>query len=175
MTKFNICLLVVVFSAANASDKMKPYKYILNNKTTALIQWLDEEQDPNYTPGSIPLVLFTVIDSCRLKSLKILVDKGANINSRDLKTHTSLIHYASEHEDLSCLNFLLEKNIDMYQVNKLQQTALFNAVTAKNKKAIMLLVDAGLSPDFTNKKGYSSIDIAKKINAPELFDFLEKP
>ena len=74
------------------------------------------------------------------KTVRKLIDDGADVNARDAEGNTPLI-LASFYASPKCVALLLEKGADANAANKAGVTALIRAAT--NYEKTRLLVDAG--------------------------------
>lgn len=88
------------------------------------------------------LAFMTVLADCRYAKLKIMVINGSPIDSRDLSTGNSLVHYASKHKDTRCLEYLLESGANVNVVNHMGETPLFFSVS---EKASQILYEYGVN------------------------------
>jgi ankyrin repeat protein len=84
--------------------------------------------------------LVTAIRDADAPAVRKLIDKGADVNSRDEQGNTPLI-LASFYAGPECVALLLEKGADVNAANKAGVTALIRAAT--NFEKTRLLVDAG--------------------------------
>ena len=91
--------------------------------------------------------------------LKFLIEKGANINSKDSNSCTAL-HKAAENNDIELVKFLLDKkaNINAYDCNG--WTPIMSACEHDNFEIIKLLVEAGADLSCKDEDGDTVIDHA---------------
>lgn len=90
-----------------------------------------------------------------MKTIKLLVENGANVNARDNMQKTAL-HAAMllpEETAIEPVKYLIEKGVDLNAQDKNGNTALFSASGSFNKKIVKLLIDAGADTEIWNNEG----------------------
>jgi ankyrin repeat protein len=110
-------------------------------------------------------MLHVAAKSGHLSMLKMLIEKGANINIQDESGNTAL-HYSAANGKKDAVKFLLEKSADPTIVNVKEQKAIdysnikgFNEITA-------LLLKYGL-PVNPNVQGTSTVSTENTAEAPK--------
>ena len=92
-----------------------------------------------------------------LKSVKLLVENGADVNAEDLYGGTPLM-YATESGYVDLVKFLVDcKDIDINQRDRYGRTALALCNSKENKEIIQCLIDHGID---------KTISIGKIVNSP---------
>jgi ankyrin repeat protein len=81
--------------------------------------------------------------------MRLLLEKGADINLRDYSEHTAL-NYSIRSGQIATTQLLLERGADVDAENKYGTTALCEAIAIKNELAAQLLLENGADP--TNAK-----------------------
>lgn len=89
--------------------------------------------------------LLHAIDKSNEKSINILLNNGAEINTKDNKGNTAVMYAAEKTEKI--LNIILAKNPNIDEKNNDDKTALYIAVENKKYKISQKLIDAGANTD----------------------------
>jgi len=105
--------------------------------------------------------------------IKLLVNEGADINSKDNNGITPLMA-ASMKGNLKAVNFLLSNGakIDSYDYSK--ETALFKAAKEGYPKIVEKLIQAGAKTNMKNSKGNTPLRIAELNKNKEVIEILKK-
>lgn len=119
---------------------------ILYGTTDQVQALVDQGFPPNSTYQKLPAITYTVSDTCYPEKLEILIDNGADINTAEPISGSYPIHSAVQHNDLSCLDVLLEHGAKPDVQDGLGQTPYFQALDFSNKKAMHRLWTAGANP-----------------------------
>lgn len=89
------------------------------------------------TPATVEEIL-----ARRVEAVKFLLEKGANINARDLEGRAA-IHYAVIERQETMARILIENMADIEATDQIGRTALHYAVIHKNEPIIKLLLEVG--------------------------------
>lgn len=113
--------------------------------------------------------LICAIKTKNVELVKILIDRGAEINS----ISNPLIHaIMDEHVDLIKLLLSEGANIDAY--DETGWTPLMYAVSRQYAQIVELLIDNGADLEFQNEDGHTALDIAKRKQNIDIHNTLEK-
>ena len=113
----------------------------------------------NYTSGydgDTPLIAIAR-NHDDISVVKLLIDKGADINLVN-KNNTTALLIASSRNKTEIVKLLIENGADVNAVNIYNHTALQRAVYHSYKEIIKLLVDNGADINFVNNAGKKIID-----------------
>jgi ankyrin repeat protein len=98
-------------------------------------------------PGDLTQSLFSAARTRRLDLIREMRRAGADLNAV-LADGTTLLHAAAESGDLEIADYLLRQGIDANVNDRLAQTPLHRAVTARNAEEMTrLLLDSGAHPN----------------------------
>jgi ankyrin repeat protein len=95
--------------------------------------------------------LIESIKNDKIEEVKILLDKGANVNAVDKSGLTALM-IAAMNGNIDIVNMLLEKKADINATTKTKKTALIWATISGQTDIVKLLLDKGviLNPNIVN-------------------------
>jgi ankyrin repeat protein len=135
---------------------------------------VNEKDDQGMTP------LFSVFKindkEERIKSLSLLIEKGADVNTQT-KAGTSPIHEAASIGDYDCVKLLIDNGIDVNVRDSLNSTALHVLAGSKNieehPKVVKLLLDSGADKTIRYNNSMTPLDIAQRVNNNEIIDLLK--
>ena len=95
----------------------------------------------------------------KLTSVKYLVEKGADIESKDKYEWTPL-HWACENGHLAVVKYLIKKGANIEAQNRYKQTPLHWASANGRTDVVRYLVSKGANKTAKSKNGYTPYDIA---------------
>ena len=114
----------------------------LNNKDKSTRKFLSEHgADINATAKFGNTLLHTAVPCIDYEMTKWLLDKGAYVNSKNIKQDTPLHYAANGYVDLCTL--LLEQGADPNYINKEGETPLSHAANFEYTKVVKLLLTYG--------------------------------
>ncbi|NMS24930.1 ankyrin repeat domain-containing protein, partial [Vibrio parahaemolyticus] len=88
-----------------------------------------------------------------------LLEAGANINVRTTSFYgETVLHRAARDGCETCVNLLIEKNIDINQADSVGRTALFFALF--QEKTATKLLEAGADPNISAESGTTPLIVA---------------
>jgi len=108
----------------------------------------------------------------RLEEVKMLIEAGADINTKNEWEDTSLM-FASYHGYIDLVKLLIEAGADINAKNNYGSTALIYASAHNHKEIVKLLLEAGADIDNKNKYGNTSLILASKNDNKEIVDLLK--
>ena len=125
--------------------------------------------------GETPLELAissAILDSERIDTLtivKLLLENGANANSKDRRGRTLLKKIFSNFLlNYELMKLLLEHNANVDEQDEKGNTFLLTALKYKDKKMVKILLEGGANPNITNCKGYTALMVAVRKYARDL-------
>ena len=142
-------LLIVVISVSNGYSctlSIKKHSLCLNTQLTlSSIGQKDLNQQ--------------LLEAARLgqvEQVRLLLDKGANINGVDEQGTTPLMKAISSN-NFELIAILIAKGADVNAKNRYGNTALMNAAEADNIKALEILLHNGAEINIIDKYGYTAL------------------
>ena len=94
-----------------------------------------------------------------LQCVKILIEAGADVNSKNIFEKTPL-HYASIKNNASIVSILLEKGANVDAVSDENTTSLMMAAQCGHLEVVKLLLVAGANRELKNNYGWSALFLA---------------
>ena len=99
-----------------------------------------------------------------IEALRLLVDKGVDLNARNGAGETALM-FAASNGSPEAVRFLLDRGADATVRSKRNETALGNAGTAAVEESVRLLLDHGAEVNVRNIRGFSPLMLAASSDA----------
>ena len=126
---------------------------------------------PNKAENSCPLQ--AAVKEEMFHVVRLLIDKGANVNHRDHNDQTAFVAalYRSR-KDIAL--FLLEHGLDIHQKSKNGSTALMIAVSHANATVVDALIQAGADVNAVTNEGFTVLDLAVESQCQEIIDMLNR-
>lgn len=143
-----------------------------NNDTELLRQLAEAGADVNFQAGNGWTALQHAADQDNIDIARILLDRGADINHRNIPTGRAAIHYAAVGEDTALLELLIERGAQIDIRNNDGETPLFDAASSGSEKGVKMLVDSGCDVTAKNLAGKSAIYAAAKGSQAEIAELL---
>ena len=122
-------------------------------------------------PRKIDLDLLNEASWGRTENVKLLLESGADVNTRDTNGDTPLITAAFMGFN-ETIKLLLEKGADVNAKNNLGSTALMEAATMNRPEAVEILLKRGADTKATNIAGLTALDAALRENHAEMAQLL---
>ncbi len=133
---------------------------------TDVDKWLANGADINQE-------LNNAIISDDLPRITYLLDKGADVNSRDPQGYTPLTN-ALRNKYHRVAKVLIERGADIELTDDNGRPPLLISIVKNDQASVELLLDAGADKTVTNRKGLSALHSAVEFASPELVEFLVK-
>ncbi len=157
------------------NDNMTPLLYAIKRKNYDMLDCLVKPDTVNfYNNGNTPL--FIALSTNDYNIVKFIIDKGANINTKDLDGDNCLQQYNSflekftgfpkydivykKHNKL-IFEYLLISGADINNINNIKLSVLMSAITASNDEAVSQLLNYNVNILYKNSNGMTALDIAK--------------
>ena len=118
-------------------------------------------------------ITFSVVGEGDLNGVRVMIDNGIDVNLRDDKNNSLLIH-ATINNQIDIVKYLLIKGANVNLQNLQKMTALQIAVINHNIKIAKKLLENGADPSIKDADGYNSYDYAKLRNYNDLISILEQ-
>ena len=114
---------------------------------------------------------FKALSSRDVKALKILLNKGIEINEKYDNGSTALL-IASEKGDKEIVKLLLDNGASVHDKDNDGDTALILASETGNKEIVKLLIECGANVNYRNNKGSTSLILASRMGKIEIVKIL---
>lgn len=171
------------YARTEAEDmiKKKESEFYINARGALFINDMDEFAknvdliiDTNEVNREKQSLAFTSIAKENLFALKLLADRGADLNIKD-RGGWSLLHLAASFRNFEICSFLIEHGADVNAKDGFGCNVIFRAAFSSRGEGeiIKLLLAAGADPTIKNNHGVSAIDVANRIanyNVKQFFD-----
>nr|ADK74377.1 inhibitor of nuclear factor-kappaB [Meretrix meretrix] len=144
------------------------YEETMNNKYELPYQQIPQNLEARNYEGQVCIHL--AAEGCHIKTLNVLLSKGADVNARDGKSGRTILHYAAESGCMELLEFLLQQKHCRLDVNCVTYGGLTPIVLAKGRgheEAVRLMREYGAwsesedssSEEEMNEEPYEEIKI----------------
>ncbi len=100
--------------------------------------------------------LFYAVYKGHLEIVKLLLEKGANVNAKDKYGDTPLLR-ATKQRHLEIVKLLLDKGADVNEKDKYGDTPLLSAVEIDHLEIVKLLLEKGANVNAKNMNGYTPL------------------
>lgn len=107
-----------------------------------------------------------------LKSLKYLVEAGADINATNDPKENALFEHLTRHDNPAIAEFLIDNGIDLNATNQYGDSALHWAAFCGRVNIVNLLLDKGFDINSTNKNKNTPIERAMSFQKKEVVKLL---
>lgn len=161
-------------NATRRSNGVKLYEAMKENDSAKVRELIDQGADidsrgdpEKYTP----LMLACINKNTELA--KLLVEKGADVNSSDINKITPL-SYAALHGKPELVSLLIEKGADVNNIDLHGNTPLYYAAAKGKLKVAKLLIEKGANVNIENTYGYTPLDIAYANSQLKIVTLLTK-
>jgi len=117
-------------------------------------------------PGRDEHVLFLAVRSGNPAFVNLVLDRGADVNTRRSDGHTALMaaQFGRHPKRDEIIRLLIRRGADVNATDAYGQTMLYGAVTRTNpKEAVDTLVSAGAKVDWQDKSGRTPLMCAAKV------------
>lgn len=146
MKRVGVAILfsVLIIGCSSFQEKASPvsstqvYNAILIDDNYLLNKYLSE--NPDLTEEQLNILLLRSLDNNSLKSLKTLLDRGANVNYLDVKNGKTPIFYV---RSINALNLLINEGAYINIENSDKESLLSYFIRNKNLKYSQLLIEKG--------------------------------
>ena len=113
-------------------------------------QGMPYDQPDQY--GNTPL--FSAAARNQLEIVKLLLEKGANVNIVSKNTKHTLLHSVCQSGALDSFKLIIDKAEDVNATNNQGQTAIMLASYARQPEMVKALLEKGADPNIVSKDGY---------------------
>src|SRR5262245_39477554 len=122
--------------------------------------------------GRTPLMHAVLADDADPAIVKLLIQRGANVNLVDDGQEWSALHFASRDQKEPIVRVLLEAGADVDKLNIFGNTPLWESVMFASPKLAVAktLLEHGADPSKKNRDGLAPIDVAARPELVALFE-----
>ena len=126
--------------------------------------------------GRTPLMHAVLAEKADPSIVKMLIERGADVNTKDKDRHWTALHFAAQSQRDDIVKALLDHGADADPMDTFGNTALWVAVmnASSNLDVVRRLVQSGADPNRKNKAGVSPIDIAKQSGRDDIVVVLQR-
>ena len=118
-----------------------------------------------------PEELWEMVRNGDINDVKLLLGKGADINTKDNDGWTAL-HYATRHQTTEMAQLLLDRGADINAKDNDGWTALHCAAVYKNTEMVQLLLDKGADVNAKTDIGKDALNYARENKNQEMEQLL---
>ena len=149
-------------------------EYLKNNDFLRVKKYLRDGADIDETSESGESVLATALRyRCDMDLLMLLVENGADIYDFD-DEGVSIFDMSITYNSIKMVEYIIEKGIDVNLTNRRSRfTPLMAAASYGRVEIITLLLKNGANKDSVDKKGFTAIDFARKMNKKSVLEVLD--
>ena len=118
-------------------------------------------------------ILIEVVKKRKTKSVKHLIESGADVNAQNSEGVTPLMFTLTYYpDDTEVMEFLLKNKAKITHQDIQGNSTLSGAVALGRKDAVKILLNMGADPDDATSKGYTPVMIAVMANRLEILRIL---
>ncbi|KAI1323611.1 hypothetical protein F5Y16DRAFT_383366 [Xylariaceae sp. FL0255] len=132
-----------------------------HNKVIATLLNGGADVDGTDKEGRSPLLFLAADKQTKAKwtieTLKILRDRGADLEVRDDQTRRTPLLWAATNGNVGLTRFLLESHANVAATNKRDRTALHLAAESNHEEVVRLLLAHGANPQATSDGGWTPL------------------
>ena len=118
----------------------------------------DETNNIGYT-----ILMYAVGYPELTKVVKVLIDKGADVNASDIKGNTALMNVAKGFGSIETMRILLDKGADVNAKDTDGNTALMTTAISGRADIASLLLERGADVNAKNKVGETTLSMTNRI------------
>jgi ankyrin repeat protein len=164
-----ICAFGVRGQESNKADKLM--NALLNNDCAKAVKLSESLKSPNYTDIEGNSLLYYAISSDCIEVVKILLDKGADINQKLGENRSTPLIEEITKGNIDVFKLLLERGADVNgQTNGI--TPLMVAILKDNNEMAKLLIEYGANVDLKSTTGETALLIASGKGNVDLVSLL---
>lgn len=108
-----------------------------------------------------------------IEAIKLFINAGANINSRDDHGNTPLI-YAVKKENIEIVKYLIASGANVNIENNLKETPIFYALQPSRTEILKLLIKAKANLNHQNEDGFTPLHKATEYDLDYIVELLIK-
>lgn len=118
-------------------------------------------------PACSQITLMEAVKNGDSATVKVLLDRGAEVNIKTGEGRTALMEAASR-GDAATVQTLLDKDADIKAKDSGGNTALMNAVVSGNLQTVKILLNAGLDVNAESEYGWTPLVFASAFGYTEI-------
>ena len=101
--------------------------------------------------------------------LSLFIDKGINIDEKDIENGWSSLSYAASSNNSVAAEFLIKHGANINTIDNFNQSALHIACYKDNLDVVKILIESGMNTDILDREGNTAFDISE---SDEIKDYL---
>jgi len=110
---------------------------------------------------------------CSMETLMLLIENGADIFDFD-NEGVSIFDMAITYNNIEMVSYLIKQGIDVNKTTRRSGfTALMAAVSYGRGEIVKILLENGADKYAVDKKGFTAVDFARKMNKKSLLNLLD--
>lgn len=153
-------------------------EHLKNNDYEKIADLLESNENVNaHNELGETVLMYAIRSHCDFKILTLLIESGADMDALD-NEGVSVFDMAITYNNITMVNYMLDKGID---INKTQRNSGFTPLMCAScygrNEIVILLLARGADKEVVDKKNFSAIDFARKMNKKsilKLFDYDDK-
>ena len=156
--------------ASRTTAGITPLHYAASlDNTEAVYRLLEAGVKPDIlATGSLTTPLHWAADKGAEDSLRLLIEKGADVNAKAKNGYTPL-HFAAKAADPSLSKYLIDAGASINALDSKGNTPLHIASFFGNGKVVAFLLQVGANSSMTNAEGNTAVALAKDEQTSKLF------
>jgi ankyrin repeat protein len=125
--------------------------------------------------GRIPLIHAVLAEHAEPEIVRLLIERGSDINKADLGQQWTALHFAARERKAEIVHLLLEAGAKVDAMDVFGNTPLWRAVSQASPSlpVVQDLLAHGADPFKKNKTGVSPADIARSMGRTDLLALFE--
>jgi len=153
----------------NSTTKAKWFKYVKDDNKDGIKRLLEEGVDIDTRGREQVTALMYALEKGHIDMVKLLIEKGADMNAQDTWGHTVLMCAS----DIATARLLIEEGADINFQNKYGGTALLFFVSVnKHIDMVRLLIEKGADTNIQNTGGYTALMSASMTGRTDVVKLL---
>jgi ankyrin repeat protein len=135
--------------------------------------FLKHGANPNLHGSSRQTAIHIAVLADNERLLEVLVDNGADIESKGFRHENTALHLASYHGLSNMVEKLIIYGAFINSLNMQKETPLMQAVQGEHVQITSLLLKAGANLEFIDQRGRTALTMAKKAGNGDLINLLQ--
>lgn len=170
--KGKVCIEAHDFDRKNKKGETPLFYAVRSKRIDNVVYLIKQKVDVNHSSFELETPLALSIENNSLPIVKVLLEKGANINSSVDADHQSPLHLSLAKEFDEITRYLLVKGAHISQKDLGGVEPIHVAAKKGNLPIVRLLIACGANPLALNNEGKSVMHYAAESNCLPLIDFL---
>lgn len=149
-------------------------EFLKRNDFISVKKYIKDGADVNEANDTGESVLANAIrHRCDTDLLMLLIDNGADIHDFD-DEGVGIFDMSITYDNMEMVEYMIAQGIDVNFTNRRSKfTPLMAAASYGRVNIAKLLLEHGADKDMVDTKGFSAIDLARKMNKKSILDILQ--